>query len=457
MTALSACLYHRNRGCSSLLAMLVLLSLSLMSGRANAIPSFARQTGVACSGCHVGGFGPQLTSFGRQFKLHGYTLSDGVGSKVPLSVMDVESFTHTSKDQPGDAGPYAGSNNNGSIQQVSLFLAGRLSDRIGSFTQVTYSGIDRKTVMDNMDVRYATPVKWGQHIGVFGITLNNNPSVQDAWNTSPAWRFPFMASGLVLSPGTGTLLEGGLGQQVLGTSAYVSLDGKYYGELGFYRSLSPAVLRRLNVDVGGRLSGLTPYYRFDYTLNGKGQTLSLGVTGLDARLSPDRMPGPTDRYRDIGVDASYQYLAAIKYIVTVDADFIHESQRRDATFAAGGAEHRDGHVDSFNLNASWFYKQHYGLTAGYFRNTGDRDNVLYGPNPGNGSRVGKPDSAGGIIQADWTPFGQADSWYSPWANLRLGIQYTAYSKFNGASSNYDGFGRNASDNNTLYLFLWNAF
>jgi hypothetical protein len=32
-----------------------------------------------------------------------------------------------------------------------------------------------------------------------------------------------------------------------------------------------------------------------------------------------------------------------------------------------------------------------------------------------------------------------------------------YSKFNGASNNYDGFGRNASDNNTFYLLGWLMF
>ena len=32
-----------------------------------------------------------------------------------------------------------------------------------------------------------------------------------------------------------------------------------------------------------------------------------------------------------------------------------------------------------------------------------------------------------------------------------------YNKFNGASDNYDGAGRNASDNNTLYLLSWINF
>ena len=61
------------------------------------------------------------------------------------------------------------------------------------------------------------------------------------------------------------------------------------------------------------------------------------------------------------------------------------------------------------------------------------------------------------VQADGTPWGKEDSWGAPWANLRLGLQYTGYTKFNGASHNYDGEGRNASDNNTLFGFVWAAF
>src|SRR6266404_4219031 len=41
----------------------------------------------------------------------------------------------------------------------------------------------------------------------------------------------------------------------------------------------------------------------------------------------------------------------------------------------------------------------------------------------------------------------------PFANARVGLQYTVYTTYDGASTNYDGTGRNASDNNTLYLFL----
>ncbi|MGO9869484.1 MAG: hypothetical protein ACLPJY_17720, partial [Rhodomicrobium sp.] len=38
---------------------------------ASAVPAYARQTGQPCSTCHT--MWPELTPFGRQFKLMGYT------------------------------------------------------------------------------------------------------------------------------------------------------------------------------------------------------------------------------------------------------------------------------------------------------------------------------------------------------------------------------------------------
>jgi len=45
----------------------------------------------------------------------------------------------------------------------------------------------------------------------------------------------------------------------------------------------------------------------------------------------------------------------------------------------------------------------------------------------------------------------------PLANLKLGIQYTIYTLLNGGPKNYDGFGRDASGNNTLFLYAWLVF
>ena len=55
-----------------------------------------------------------------------------------------------------------------------------------------------------------------------------------------------------------------------------------------------------------------------------------------------------------------------------------------------------------------------------------------------------PSRHGVVLEIDWLPR----------RDLRLALQYTAYREFNGAASNYVGFGRNAHDNNTLYFVAW---
>lgn len=74
----------------------------------------------------------------------------------------------------------------------------------------------------------------------------------------------------------------------------------------------------------------------------------------------------------------------------------------------------------------------------------------------NGSANGKPNSNAFIVEADWIPFGKEGSWARPFVNLKIGLQYVIYTQFNGGNANYDGFGRNASGNNTLFLYAWMA-
>jgi hypothetical protein len=65
-------------------------------------------------------------------------------------------------------------------------------------------------------------------------------------------------------------------------------------------------------------------------------------------------------------------------------------------------------------------------------------------------------SRGYVALLEYVPFGKLGSFAAPWLNLRVGVQYTAYQRFNGGGANYDGFGRSASDNNTLFGFFWFA-
>ncbi|HEV7614319.1 MAG TPA: cytochrome C, partial [Steroidobacteraceae bacterium] len=52
------------------------LIAALCANAAQALPSFARQTGKPCAQCHTVAYGPALTSYGRQFKLNGYVWGD---------------------------------------------------------------------------------------------------------------------------------------------------------------------------------------------------------------------------------------------------------------------------------------------------------------------------------------------------------------------------------------------
>src|SRR5665213_3193778 len=181
------------------IATAVVASLSVQEARA--VPSFARQTGLSCNVCHSNA--PELTAFGRDFKLRGYVLapaltaSDKVGNtaglelskNIPLSFMVLLSDTAFQNVAPATQNSAVGF-----PQQISLFLAGGFASHFGALAQVTYSHSSDTFAVDNSDFRYANQTTLGGKELEYGITLNNNPSVQDLWNSTPAWGFPWNSS-----------------------------------------------------------------------------------------------------------------------------------------------------------------------------------------------------------------------------------------------------------------------
>jgi hypothetical protein len=423
----------------------------LLATQAEALPVYARQTGQDCSACHIGAFGPQLTAYGQRFKLGGY--SDGDRSVLPLSGMFVGSFTHTKSDQEEAPAEHFDTNNNLAAQEGSLFLAGRIADHFGSFAQLTWSGIDRALAWDNLDLRYARDLTTAGKDLTLGLSLNNNPGIQDPFNTLPAWGFPYVSSELAPAPPTAPLLAGGLETQVLGLNAYALFDQRWYAEAGAYRSPGHSLLHKFGVPEEDILktSGLSPYLRLAYTRDLHRQSYSFGVVGMQSSLAT---PGSAkhDRYTDVGIDGSYQFLGTRRDVFTANALAVREKQNLAGTFDAGDADNRNQTLTSLNLNLSYYRAQTWGGTLGLFSARGSTDASLHGD-----SASGKPNTSGEILQLDYTPFGKEGSWLAPNMNLRLGLQYTAYNRFNGGSSNYDGAGRKASSNNTLAALVWLAF
>ncbi len=151
--------------------------------------------------------------------------------------------------QPGmadNAAPpqHFNANNNLALQEASLFVAGKLSDHVGSFVQTTYNGIDRVFGLDQMDLRYANSFENDGKDVTYGISLNNNPTVQDVFNTTATWRFPFTSSDLAPAPAVAPLIDGGLAQGVLGATAYALWIGRTPGGYEVYAALEGTTLSR---------------------------------------------------------------------------------------------------------------------------------------------------------------------------------------------------------------------
>lgn len=421
-----------------------------------AIPSFSRQTKLACSACHYAF--PQLTPFGRQFKLNGYTLTGlstisepadtAGGLKLapfpPASAMVVASVTRTNTAQPNTQ------NNTASFpQQASLFFAGQVTSNLGAFTQFTYTAADGKIGIDNVDVRYARHATMGDRDLLLGVTLHNNPTVQDVWNTTPAWGYPFMASSVSPSPMASTLIDGALAQQVVGLGVYSLFNDVLYAEATAYRSAPQGSIMPLDSTATSVTNGVIPYWRLALQHQVGPTYMMLGTYGFAANLYPRGVSGKTNRYTDIGVDAQVEHNMGTMTIIG-RATYIHEQQHLDALFTQDpqGAESLRPTLSTVRANVGFLSNQRYGATVGFFQTTGTRDTLVFAPGSLTGSRTGSPNTAGET----------AELTYNAWENTRFGLQYVRYGKFNGASTAYDMLGgRRASDNNTLYMYTWLAF
>ncbi|MEN2790313.1 hypothetical protein ABC974_11800 [Sphingomonas oligophenolica] len=452
------------RSCAILGGALLAVSVAVVIGApARAVPSFAQQTGQPCQACHVGGFGPQLTPFGRAFKLGGYTLR--TSASIPVSAMAVASFTSTKRAQAAPPADGFDTNNNTAFDQGSIFLAGGIGSHFGGFVQTTYDGVAKSWSWDNLDLRAVGTGKIGGKDLVYGLSINNSPTVQDVWNTLPAWGYPYTSSALAPAPASGPLIAGGLAQNVLGVTAYAWLDSKFYLEAGGYSTPRAGTLRWLGADPldPGDIHGLAPYGRVAFENQIGGGTLEVGAFLLKADLWPgrDRSAQLTDHYADVGVDASWLRTIGDDTL-TLNARYTHEHRSLRATCALGIADGSidpvppgdcaDGSLHEVRADASYYWHNKIGATIGAFDLAGTANPSLY-PD----SRTARPDSSGILLQLDGTPFGGNHSPLGQRFNMRVGVQYTAYTRFNGARLNYDGAGANAADNNTVRLFTWIAF
>jgi hypothetical protein len=453
------------RGKRSLVRIAVTLSALataiVLPRAASAVPSYARQTGLACEACHT--VFPQLTPFGRTFKASGYTLFNtpkvedinqlkqytlSLSDIPPISIMAIASTSIAAKANDSESSK----SSTDFPQQLSLFYAGHISDNVGAYIQITYDDQSGTFGMDNTDIRFADVATVSGHSVIYGVSLNNNPTVQDLWNSTPAWGQPFLTSPALAGPAAATQIEGSMAQLVAGLSAYLYIDQSFYVEAGVYRSALQGASVANNGNLNNNIiSGVAPYWRLAYESDWGKNSWEVGTSGLEAALENPTTPegnainislqhSRTDRFLDAGLDTQYQFIDDADQ-VTITGRWTYEAQQLDASYRAGFADKPNDQIDTLSLVGSYFWHRKLGVTVGLFSLRGSTDANYYG------TTNGKPDSSWGNVEVD----------YLPWLNVKLGLQYTAFFKLNGATSNYDGAGRNASDNNLLFGYLWTAF
>ena len=425
---------------------------------ASAVPSYARQTGLACSGCHYAP--PELNPAGRRFKLLGYvdrgddtkTVKADGGKKraaldllasLPLSVMLETSFTSTKSPVP--------TTENGNFQfpqDISLFLSGAWTSNIGSFLQVTYETQGDHFSMDNTDIRYANKRKLGGKELVYGLDLNNNPTLDDLWNSTPAWGYPWVASNSAPTPTANPVINGPLAQDVAGFGGYAMWDSHLYLDVSVYRSEHVGGPQpKPGTGFSYNIHGVAPYWRAAWQqLTAKTQ-YEIGTYGMHMRSTPNQIvgingtTGPEDEYTDFAFDTQIDRTLFRTDVLSFRGTYIRENADLLSSVNQGALTLGPHHLNTVMANAEYHFGNRYTGTFGWFETDGTADINLYPPGSVTGSANGDPRGAGYIANVS----------YWPWQNLQLAAQYTGYTRFNGGTTNYDGSGRSAGANNTIYL------
>ena len=434
--------------------MALLLFVALNPSSAWAVPSYARQTGLACSGCHYAP--PELNPAGRRFKLLGYVdraddtkvvKAEGGKSRaaldllasLPLSVMFETSFTATNSPTP--------TTQNGNLQipqDMSLFLSGAWTSHIGSFLQVTYETQSDHFTSDNTDIRYANKTKLSGKELVYGLDLNNNPTVEDLWNDTPAWGYPWTNSNVAPTPNASPIINGGLAQDVAGFGGYAMWNNHLYLNMELYRSQhvggpepNPGIGASYNI------RGVAPYWRVAWQESRGLNQFEIGTYGMHMNSTPQNITGLEDGYTDWAFDTQFDRTLFRKDVLSLRGTYIRENSQ--LAFSCSPSQLAPTlcghHLNTFMANVEYHLGTRYSGTLGWFDTSGSADAALYPPGAVSGNFNGDPKSAGYIANLSvW-----------PWQNVQLAAQYTGYTRFNGAATNYDGANRNASANNTVYL------
>ena len=206
---------------ASTLAALLLGSLGLGTAtESQAVPAFARQTGMACAACHFQTY-PAINAFGRAFKASGYTLigaqekieGDDLSLPVSLNASLVTKFRYQKTN--GDDKSVA--TNTGELQfpdEAALLIGGRAGEHVGFVLEfATFGAADTDSGDFSLFGSFKMPITYK----VGGTDLSFIPFTTDAGGA--AYGFELLNTGAQRFQRVGEDRNALMAQQYLGLGA----------------------------------------------------------------------------------------------------------------------------------------------------------------------------------------------------------------------------------------------
>lgn len=455
---------------------LVLITFFVLSHTASAVPSFARQTGLACDTCHT--VFPHLTPFGRDFKLHGYTydyselikavreitkqeakeergIPNLVVNKIPMvSVRIVSMFN----EQVGGGNVPSGKTTAGqgfvstpegysdeSIVQVvkasNIFIAGEVAPVIGTFLEFTGPN---DTGSETFGVGFldlalvAPPMTIHGHDFTFGVRATDSVAADEPANTVGNFGLTTTLMGMSTHA---TLFDPYQASIIIGGEAYAMLGGFSHG--GIYAALGifhPTSSQTDTSYVTGNLTGepstftdgnltgaksVDEYFRLSFWLPSYKNIYSeIGGFGYHGNenmgASPDDTltnPNYGDNYYNFGIDTQTQWIAD-KHLVELFAvyQFQHDSQFFDQDLFTGSFGNGESVTrQGFGIEADYYYRRTYGAYIRYFYE--------------HSSQVQDLNVSATVLGLSWYPY----------QNVNFRVETSLFNRYNRGSAQYGEF------------------
>ncbi len=381
-----------------------LLCAAFVVDEALAVPSFARQTGKPCSGCHS--IWPRLLAPGREFKVSGYTDVAEDYPRIQADNLDLLRLSSPPISVSIISLPYAKSSGQSAEtvipDQIYFYFAGRMAPNIGAFIAPQWYSDTGQFTLDRVKLVGATRVG-DNTLGV--IFLKSDVGGADPYNT-----IRFSAYHTVNKPaiftaerGSGDLFQFADTDNIQNRG--VVINGKFFSNMiyaaaGMFRGDSNAAeVASDPPDYFGRLV-------FEYALTGE-TTASLGGFLYTGQQTYDHTStaGPLyqDKIRRAGVDFQWQ-TESTPHIIEAVAVYM---SAKDRGAWDGGSGFSDVKFNGYYTELSYFYNRKYGVTLGYDHIKSAEDDSL--------------DKKGPTLNLA----------YLPWLNTKFALEYSQFDKAGG--------------------------